>query len=107
MKDLAWQLDVWDAGDDADRLDRFGLRLRFDGGHSGGTEYVEYVLLMTREHAYQNGMLEHATHGDSSARVDVATLDPEIEVEVWGGMIERGKMAAYLRKVLAVMEGDR
>ena len=106
MKGIAWQLDVWDSIDD---MDCGGLRLRYDGGEGSesGKQHIEYAFVMTREQANQHGLLAHATHGDSSARVDVAKLDPETEVEVWGGMIERDKMAAYLRKVLAMLEGDR
>jgi hypothetical protein len=106
MTGITWQLDVWDSIDDTDCG---GLRLRYDGGEGSesGKQHIEYAFVMTREQAYQHGLLDKATHGDSSARVNVAALPPETEVEVWGGMIERDKMAAYLRKVLAVMEGDR
>lgn len=107
MKGIAWQLDVWDSIDD---MDCGGLRLRYEGGEGSADkkQHIEYAFVMTREQAYQHGLLDKATHGDSSARVDVRSLPPETEVEVWGGMVERSKFATYLRKVLAVMdEGER
>jgi hypothetical protein len=107
MKGICWQLDVWDS---IDALDCGGLRFRFNGGEGSadGDEHIEYAFVMTREQAYQQGLLDKATHGDSSAGVDVHKLPPETEVEVWGGMVERRKMAEFLRKVLVMIdEGGR
>jgi hypothetical protein len=95
---IGWNLDFWDG-------DGHGFRLSIDAETE--SSYVEFGLLMSREEAFQHDLLDHVTHGDSSAKVDVATLDPECDVYMFGGLAPSKDMLAWLKSAVALMESQQ
>ena len=95
---IGWTLDLWDG-------DGRGIRLSADAetASGGDPDWIEFGLLMTREEAFQNNLIEHCTHGDSSAHVDVTKLDPECEVYLFGGLVKRAQLVRYLRSALNIL----
>lgn len=95
MSAIGWRFDVWE--------ESTGLRIATDPESGTGT-FAEVGLLLTREEAYQHDLLDHCTHGDSSAHVDVTKLDPECEVYLFGLLIAREDLIRYLRQAVALLE---